>query len=155
MGLVFSSPASADEPDEHHQHPETSIDRGENPRCGIIKQKLVQPVLNKSLCITRLTGPTPELVFPYCQRAELSEPGLQNDDPNRSQMCDSEFSIVDPRPPGQETEQNEKKAEYDEYYKCKMNDEYRIRQQAVQFRVIHPRRILLRGSMKSGSRFDT
>jgi hypothetical protein len=36
-----------------------------------------------------------------------------------------------------------------------MNDEYRIRQQAVQFRVIHPRRILLRGSMKSGLRFDT
>lgn len=39
--LSFCFAALAKEPDEHHHRPETGVDRGENPRLGLVEQDLV------------------------------------------------------------------------------------------------------------------
>ena len=87
---------TAQEPNKYYQHPETTVDCGENPRLGLIKEDFVQPVLDKRLRIVRLPSPAPQFVFPDGQRAELPEPGLQDDDTDRRQMRHSEVKIVYP-----------------------------------------------------------
>jgi len=64
---------------KYYQRPETTVDCGGNPRLGLIKEDLVQPVFDKRLRIVR-----------------LPEPGLQDDDTDRRQMRDSEVKIVYP-----------------------------------------------------------
>ena len=87
--LVFSFTASAEKPDEHNQRPESSIDRRENPRLGLIEQDFVQPVFDKRLGVIRLTGPATQRVFPNRQWTELPEPGLQYNDANCRQVRDA------------------------------------------------------------------
>jgi hypothetical protein len=53
----------------------------------------------------------------------LSEPGLQNDDPDCGQVCDSECSIVDPRPPGQLTDQYQYESDNDKNDEREVNEE--------------------------------
>jgi hypothetical protein len=137
--FVFSFTASAEKPDEHDQHSESSIDGSEYPWLGLVKEDLVQPVLDKRLGIVRLTGPATQRVFPNCQWTELPEPGLQNNDANRRQMCESKYSIVNPSPVRQQACQNEYESDDDEDDERKVNDENRISQETVQVRVMHYR----------------
>ncbi len=135
--FVFSFTASAEKPDEHDQHSESSIDAGEYPWLGLVKEDLVQPVLDKRLGIVRLTGPATQRVFPNRQWTELPEPGLQNNDANCRQMRESKYSIVNPSPVRQQACQNEYESDDDEYDERKVNNENGVRQKTVQAFIKH------------------
>ena len=125
------SVASAQEPGNDYQRPEAGVDRGENPRLGLVKEDLVQPVFDKSLGIAGLPGPAPQFIFPDGQWAEPPEPRLQDDETNRRQVCYSEINIMYPRPVRQQADQYQQEAEDDKYNKCEVNDEYRCCQHAI------------------------
>jgi len=113
-GRRLSKPSRTNpEPTGDNNSGEKGITRREYPRRSLIIQKCFKPVCDERTRVRGCTCTCAECHFPCSKRADYAGPGLQYDDPNRCQVCNSKPRISHPQPIKKSADKNQCQTEND------------------------------------------
>ena len=134
IALVAVAPSGRiDRPGCDHQQRKTCVNRRKNPTRGLVKDELLDPVLNKTLLLVAgCARLDPEPRFKSGERALLPQPGLQDDPTNRRQMRQAITQRIDPGPDSAEiADKNACQPTHHENHNAQMGDKHEIGKNAV------------------------
>ena len=113
-------------PDNEHQHCEDRVGHCEHPEGSIVVDEPLKPVLDEALLVRSGTCLNAEPGFQCCERTELPQPGLKDDNGNGRQMRQPKPQPVDPAPVQPVSCQNHDKAAHNEEHDSEVEDEHCI-----------------------------
>ena len=85
-------------PGSEHQEPEHCVCEHENPGRRLVEENSLYPVLDETLAVARRTSPHTEPGFNGCERTDLTQPCLRDNDPDGCKVCKAKPKAIHPVP---------------------------------------------------------
>ena len=113
-------------PGRDHQDPERRVCDHEDPAGHVVEENSLDPVLDEALAVARPTRLQTQPGFKRCERADLAQPCLCDDDSDRCKVCHSKPKAIHPLPAPHVSCRNGHQPSDDEEDDGQMQQEHRI-----------------------------
>lgn len=118
---------------------ESCVCQREDPERSFVVEDTLNPVFDEARGVRGLTTLPAQPRLQDGEWAELAEPSLNYDNTDCDQMHDTERQCIDPTPVPHVANEHEEQAADDKGNDCEVQEQNRVRKQAVGVRVLHLR----------------